>query len=585
MSYKIHRGDVLSVLPTLQSGSVHCVFTSPPYWGGLRNYPIEPLVWPAVEYSPMPGVPPIRIPGDPECQHEWQNFERVTDKRVGLGLEALGEKYRGGGHKLQQLSPQWQNSVRRLRHSDKDFDPKTEARGNRYVTSSSTCTKCGAWRGNLGNEPNPEMFVGHLVLIFREVYRVLRDDGVLWLNLGDTSAAYWGDGSAIDEGRPSRSDRTDLDYIQNERPTFHDAFDGNGIKDKDLVGIPWRVAFALQADGWYLRQDIFWRKLTWTPDSVNGWRWEHHRVRKGDQVVQCEGCDRCRKTDGMILRKGAWRPTRAHEMIFELTKSTKYYCDREAVRQPPSESSLKRINQKSFSSQTGGDKDYGTAGVARNRSSRVALEGFARNPGHNLITDWDEHLFPDDDDLETVWIPKPTPTSEAHFAAFPYTLPMLGILAGTSEKGVCPQCGAPWARVVKGDIEPQPSAGTGSRPKYKEGDKNSPLRRLGENTHSARQAGGRDHDNPFPFYETVSWRPTCKCGCDEVIPATVLDIFLGSGSTLIASELAGRTGIGVEYSDEYCEIAERRIQNEGHPQEKKDKPRENVGHLSLFEEV
>ena len=140
----------------------------------------------------------------------------------------------------------------------------------------------------LGQEETPEKFVENLVNVFREVRRVLRDDGTVWLNLGDSYARTGGD--SAEKGRH-------WDGRKNNPNTGHNRYAKKiGLKQKDLVGIPWRVAFALQADGWYLRQDIIWHKPNPMPESVT---------------------DRC---------------TKAHEYVFLLSKSPKYYYDNEAIK-------------------------------------------------------------------------------------------------------------------------------------------------------------------------------------------------------------------------------------------------------------
>lgn len=146
-----------------------------------------------------------------------------------------------------------------------------------------------SWHGCLGQEPTPEMFTAHLVHVLRQVWRVLRNDGCLWLNLGDSYASKWavsrrnvvGNDSLEDGKRQNRPDRLT-----------------NGLKEKDLIGIPWRVAMALQADGWHLRQDVIWQKVNPLPESVK---------------------DRC---------------TKAHEYLFLLTKQPRYAFDHEAVKEP-----------------------------------------------------------------------------------------------------------------------------------------------------------------------------------------------------------------------------------------------------------
>lgn len=141
--------------------------------------------------------------------------------------------------------------------------------------------------GQLGLEATPEQYVENMVAVFREVRRILKDDGVLWLNLGDsyngTTTNRTGQ-NGFNDGRTNRDKRFSVGGVE-------------GLKPKDLVGIPWRVAFALQADGWWLRQDIIWHKPNPMPESVT---------------------DRC---------------TKAHEYLFMLTKSSRYYFDNEAIKE------------------------------------------------------------------------------------------------------------------------------------------------------------------------------------------------------------------------------------------------------------
>ncbi len=213
---------------------------------GLRDYGLPPLVW----------------GGDEGCEHEWR--ETVENKR-GAG----GEREYGS------------------------YDGATGRGPAPVLPASQFCQLCGCWRGSLGLEPTPDLYVAHMVEVMREVRRVLRDDGTLWLNLGD-SYANPGKGGAWDAGRTqatSKNSRTAHKYA--EQPNRGDL---PGLKPKDLVGIPWRVAFALQRDGWYLRIAMPWIKKNPMPESV---------------------------TD---------RPTTAHEYVFLLSKSKKYYYDQEAVR-------------------------------------------------------------------------------------------------------------------------------------------------------------------------------------------------------------------------------------------------------------
>ena len=283
--WEIRQGHVLDELRGIEPESIHCVVTSPPYFG-LRDYGLPAQIW----------------GGEPDCDHEF-----------GAGIH-------GGG------------SSGFLNGSTLQGGPLGEER--RPTWESRVCQRCGAWQGSLGLEPTVEMYVEHLVEVFREVRRVLRKDGTLWLNLGDSYAndGKWGGKTG---GKQAYLPAADLERNGRQKRA-------TGLKPKDLIGMPWRVAFALQADGWWLRSDIVWSKPNPMPESVKD------------------------------------RPTRAHEYLFLLSKSERYYYDHVAVREPMAESSLVRISQPSFWEQTGGPKDYGTSGVNPSRSGRRVLENFAR---------------------------------------------------------------------------------------------------------------------------------------------------------------------------------------------------------------
>jgi len=242
--------------------------------------------------------------------------------------------------------------------------------------------------GQIGLEQTPEEYVAKLVEVFREVKRVLRDDGTLWLNLGDSyagGAGRWGGNKNL-SGFQSAS-KGSLTQIQHTKKWEHST-----IKPKDLIGIPWRVAFALQADGWYLRSDIIWHKPNPMPESVKD------------------------------------RPTKSHEYIFLLSKNKKYYYDHEAIKETAAYGkdlgllrSKKSINGKPPESIIGNRKDV---------DSRTAGTGF-RNK-------------------RTVWTVNTKPFKGAHFAVFPPKLITPCILAGSREGGVVldPFCGSGTTGVV-----------------------------------------------------------------------------------------------------------------------------------------
>ena len=211
--------------------------------------------------------------------------------------------------------------------------------------------------GQIGLEPTPDEFVATLVAVFREVRRVLRDDGTLWLNLGDSYAGA-GYSNHRNTGGAQRSDGGEQKHMT-----------GSCLKNKDLIGIPWRVAFALQADGWYLRQDIIWHKPNPMPESVK---------------------DRC---------------TKAHEYIFLLSKSPKYYFDAEAIKEPEV---CGRKRGPALHPDT--KSTNGNSGLSRRESDGK------RN-------------------RRSVWTVATKPFNGAHFATFPPDLIEPCILAGCPEGG------------------------------------------------------------------------------------------------------------------------------------------------------
>jgi DNA modification methylase len=221
----------------------------------------------------------------------------------------------------------------------------------------------------LGLEETPEEYVENMVKVFREVKRVLKHDGTVWLNLGDS---YNGSGKGA-------WDKTDVQKEVYVPPKGTPVTRVKSLKPKDLVGIPWRVAFALQADGWYLRQDIIWHKPNPMPESVT---------------------DRC---------------TKSHEYIFLLTKSAKYFYDADAIRDP---------HKRLWDSSNGGNfADIGHKKNGKYETKDTHPKGYPtpNEQGANK---------------RSVWKINTKPYKEAHFAVFPPKLPELCIKAGSSEGDV-----------------------------------------------------------------------------------------------------------------------------------------------------
>jgi len=242
--------------------------------------------------------------------------------------------------------------------------------------------------GQIGLEKTPEEYVSKIVEVFREVKRVLRDDGTLWLNLGDSYAGSWGNYAPTGQGgqRPKNTERWQRRAYEDKadwRPPTSNKHEG--LKPKDLVGIPWMVAFALRADGWYLRQDIIWHKPNCMPESVK---------------------DRC---------------TKAHEYIFLLSKSLKYYYDAEAIKEPIAASTVERAKSKNNASTR---KDKGTAQWQSGLTPEQQDKWYS-NIDKNTVRN-----------KRSVWTVTTKPFKGAHFAVFPPDLIEPCILAGCPEGGI-----------------------------------------------------------------------------------------------------------------------------------------------------
>ena len=243
--------------------------------------------------------------------------------------------------------------------------------------------------GQLGLEPTPEEYVGNMVTVFREVWRVLKDDGVLWLNLGDSYSA------GSNNPSPKPSPKHSSGNVGRQRKV-------DNIRPKNLLGVPWRTALALQSDGWYLRSDIIWAKPNPMPESVKD------------------------------------RPTRSHEYIFLLTKSERYYYDADAIKEPGSFAGP---------SGPGTQKTPHAQGFGRRtREEEIVRQDKQRGHGDR----WDAMSKEEQTDLmrnkRSVWNIATRPYPEAHYAVFPEEIPKICILASTK----------------KGDIVLDPFGGSGT---------------------------------------------------------------------------------------------------------------------------
>jgi len=369
----------------------------------------------------------------------------------------------------------------------------------------------------IGLEPTPEAWVEALVGVFRECRRVLRPDGVFWLEVGDTYNNRTVSRTSSHHaglGYTSREIETSWrDHATNGRTRMSIA-DGD-LKEKDLVGAPWMLAFALRADGWWLRSECIWHRPNPMPESVID------------------------------------RPTKAHSQVFLLTKQARYFFDADAIREPLAPDSAARAERASRydDPEVAAGVPYGATRprVTKRRSVREGVDTNGGGQGSGEMG-WDAQLGAN---ARSVWSIPTQPTPFAHFATMPEELARRCIAAGTSEAGRCPECGAPWRRIAERTREDVPG---GSR----EQDWTTPK---------------NDGVTPFqkspPRYrnrvETVGWAPQCECGADEEhdgyepVPCTVLDPFMGSGTTALVARKLGRRAIGVELNAAYLEIARERL--------------------------
>ena len=336
---QVLQGDCIDVLKELESGSVNCIVTSPPYYG-LRDYGTGEWVG-----------------GDPDCPH--RRTSKYSDKTI-------------TGHAQKELAGNVGDAI--------------------YKT---ICPLCGAVRidKQIGLEETPEEYIERLVSVFRECKRVLTDDGTLWVNIGDSYNGSWRGRNADGEVHFSAlSAKQGTNIGSTYGMITKKVIDG--CKPKDLIGIPWMLAFALRADGWYLRQDIIWHKPNPMPESVT---------------------DRC---------------TKSHEYIFLLSKNQRYYFDHEAMQE---DSNWSKENHGEKSAIRFGGSKYGD-----NDDKKFAIYSGNEWNGSNKRNKRD------------VWSVSTKAVKEAHFATFPEDLIEPCILAGCPVGGTVldPFCGSGTTGIV-----------------------------------------------------------------------------------------------------------------------------------------
>jgi DNA modification methylase len=374
----------------------------------------------------------------------------------------------------------------------------------------SICTSPPYWAlrdyghpDQLGLERTPREYIAKLVAILEEARRVLRHDGTLWLNLGD-SYASGNAGGDVHTGFNKRWHGTPSDGKQAEhgdsRATARRAARGvpEGFKEKDLVMIPHRTAIALQEAGWWVRCDNVWHKQASMPESVDD------------------------------------RPSRSHEYVFLMSKSARYYYDADAVRETSSTADLR-------------PRDRSESKI-NNTPGMHAHKGLTSN---NYATR----------NLRSVWTINPQPFHGAHFAVMAPGVAEKCILAGTSAKGACGECGAPYRRLIeKGEaqLEQQRACGGDENGEY-HGEAVKDYEGTGAQNASAVKArilaGMRER-------RTVGWEPTCEHKDAPIVPCVVLDPFGGAGTTALVADRLGRDAILIELHPDNAELARKRIAEE-----------------------
>lgn len=510
-SVRVFHGHALEVLRRLPDGLIDCAVTSPPYFG-LRDYNTN-TIWdggdPACDHIKPHVARSDRPSGDNPIGHgsaynDAQDDGKFAYKSVcgKCGARRVEPTVWGGEPGCEHA--EWGDVPRAQRSGGSNPKIATKGTDNYGIVpagSSSYCASCGAWRGQLGLEPTPEEYVEHLVEVFRELRRVLAPHGTLWLNLGDSYAAKPGQGGAEDTMWIDR----DKTIPRGAGRWGGGARSAPGVKPKDLIGVPWMVAFALRADGWYLRADVIWAKPNAMPESVED------------------------------------RPTKSHEYVFLLTKRARYYYDGDAIKEP-------------FQS---GPSDLKKMAEHKDRIGGKTLTAFDYLYGANATTNIGQKRGVGDIEsggrnARSVWTIATEPYSEAHFATFPRELPRRCILAGCPEE-VCTVCGRPRERIV--ERTPMLIRPSGRAEELAEE----------QGIHSRIRASKPQNNVSGMLLDqaqsrTVGWT---DCGHGAFRKGAVLDPFAGSGTTLAIARDLARSAVGIELSEEYLRLIATRVAQEG----------------------
>ena len=484
---EVLTGHVLDRLAEMPAESVSCVCTSPPYWS-LRRYEAEDVVW----------------GGAAACDHDFvperHNPQPHGDDGTAAGLE--------GG-------------------------TATQASTRMGSVDSSTCARCGAWRGQYGLEPTPELYVEHSLDVLRGIRRVLRPDGVVWWNIGDGYyASSTSDRQRHWDGRPKNLE------TQPQRVMLG--------KPKDLVLMPFRIALAAQADGWWVRSVIVWAKPNAMPESTQDRPTTSHEyilmlVKNGVKPLSWYNKRTGEVSDIHPRKRGRWdddvdfywaekgevigHTEDGEEIVAKkrrrvtFWRGVPYWYDADAVREAQSPNTHSRgleANTEDYWERRGGDH----AGW--------------KSPQQWLVNGRN---------LRSVWTFPTAAVKEAHFATFPPELPRRAIEASCPRE-VCVRCGHARVRLVESTTHYEGGSGKAG---------NNPTDGKWGTTRGAKILMG-----PVVETTTTGWT-SCDCVEPDYQPGLVLDPFAGVGTTLYVARQLGRRAVGIELSEKYAAIARTKL--------------------------
>lgn len=406
---------------------------------------------------------------------------------------------------------------------------------------------------NFGHEKDLADHIDNMVIICREIWRVLRDDGVFWLNYADGYANQRGS----TQFKPAYKSLHEHGGHQDRAgATFM------GLKPGNIMLMPHRIAIALQEDGWILRNDLVWNKPNPMPESIKGRYWAQHRIKvqksghaethniKGGheamlknpishqgmsedwlaKYVDCPGCRKCEPNDGMILHRDSWRHTRAHEYVFPFVKSMGYWSNSEAVRELGTSNASDRKKMAEAKPRIGGK--HKTLVDPLNKASAATQIGRQRSVGSKMRNP------------RSVVDVATAPYKGAHYATFPAKL-ITPLIRATCPRRACSVCGEGWAPIVERPDQSQ-------RPTRAEAKQSG--QRISTGWGEREQSAGQQwqdwkDENPD---RVIGWRPSCDHDAPPV-PGIVVDPFVGSGTTVMVAEQLLRRGIGLDISMPYLE--------------------------------